>query len=170
MSRSRAALLAICAAGCLTVLASWVAPQSPRLLFNTTASAPIGFYWLDRRAPRIGDLAVVHPPPALADWMARRGYLPRNVPLLKVLVAGAGTRVCVADDEVYVAGQRVAGVRRRDRWGRSLTPWSGCRDLRDDEILLLNTAAPASLDGRYFGPLRRDRVVAVARPLWTWER
>jgi conjugative transfer signal peptidase TraF len=170
MSRSRAVVLAICAAGCLTVLASWMRPYGPTLLFNTTASAPIGFYWLDRRAPRIGDLVVVRPPPALADWMARRGYLPRGVPLLKVLAASAGARVCVADGVVYVADQRVAWALEKDRWGRSLTPWTGCRDLLDDEIFLLNAAAPASLDGRYFGPLSRDTIVAVARPLWTWAR
>jgi type IV secretory pathway protease TraF len=64
-----------------------------RLIFNTTASAPLGFYWLaDDRS--VGDLALVRPPLSLARWMAIRGYLPLNVPLIKHVAAVGGQSVC----------------------------------------------------------------------------
>ena len=170
MSRDRSLVLALAAVGAAALVAPSVLSAGKRVVFNTTASAPIGFYWLEHRAPAIGDLAVVRPPAALAAWMARRRYLPLNVPLLKGVVATAGTQVCVVDERVFVAGRIVAVARTRDRWGRPLTPWRGCRRLAADEVFLLNLAAPASLDSRYFGPLRRQDIVGPARPMWTWER
>ena len=118
MSRDRSLVLALAAVGAAALVAPSVLSAGKRVVFNTTASAPIGFYWLEHRAPAIGDLAVVRPPAALAAWMARRRYLPLNVPLLKGVVATAGTQVCVVDERVFVAGRIVAVARTRDRWGR----------------------------------------------------
>ncbi len=160
-------LLGLASAAGLLLVAPLVARPAPKLLLNTTASAPIGLYWVDQDRPGIGDLVVVDPPPALADWMARRGYLPSNVPLLKELAATAGQRVCGQAGQVTIDGRPVAVAQRRDRRGRALRPFEGCRRLAAGEVFLLNASAPASLDSRYFGPLTADRVVGRATPLWT---
>lgn len=163
-------LLGVAGVGGVLLVAPLLAPPKPRLLLNATASAPIGLYWVDRRPPRIGDLVVVRPPASLGDWMARRGYLPVNVPLLKPLAATAGQRVCGQGGRITIDRRLVAVARPRDRWRRPLNPFDGCRRLAADEVFLLNAGVPASLDGRYFGPLSADCVVGRATPLWTTER
>lgn len=57
----------------------------------------------------------------------------------------------------------------RDRRGRALPVWRGCRRLADGEIFLMNTTVPDSLDGRYFGPIPASTVIGKASPLYTDE-
>lgn len=143
--------------------------RAPRLVFNATASAPLGFYWVTPGRFEVGDLVAASPPPPLARWMAARHYLPINVPLLKVVVATGGHHVCGRSAALFLDGKPIVPVSRLDRWRRPLPSFSGCRRLRADEVLLVNADAPNSLDSRYFGPLTRDRIVGRATPLWTWE-
>lgn len=166
MNADRAPVIGGVIAGCVLLAAPLLLNPVPRLLFNTTASAPIGLYWLDHRKPKIGDWVVVQPPPALATWMARRGYLPVNVPLLKHLAAGDGQTVCGRAGRITIDGRPVAVARNRDRWGRALQPFDRCQRLRPGEVFLLNAEAPRSFDGRYFGPLPGMTVISRATPLW----
>src|SRR3546814_17465817 len=55
----------------------------------------------------------------------------------------------------------------RDRNGRSLPAWQGCRTLAAGELPLLNPDHPDSLDGRYFGPLPASTVLGRALPILT---
>jgi conjugative transfer signal peptidase TraF len=145
-----------------------LAPRVPVIVWNATASAPLGFYSLSPDAvPAVGDWVALRPPPALAGWLAKGGYLPRHVPLLKKVAAAGGQRVCRRGDRILIEGEVVARARLRDSRGRVLPSWQGCRRLADGEVLLLN-APPDSLDGRYFGPSRSVDVLGRAEPLWTW--
>ena len=165
----RWALGAVAGLGCILVFAGERTSHAPRLLLNTTASAPLGFYAITPGRAERGQLAVVSPPPELARWMARRGYLPVNVPLLKEVAAVGGQRVCGLNGAISIDDVIVAKARRYDRWGRRLVAFDGCRQLEPGEVFLLNRAAPLSLDSRYFGPVAALRVVGSAAPLWTWE-
>lgn len=170
MNKARKRLLLVGGAACLLLSASLVFHPAKRLIFNTTASAPLGFYWLADNEPAVGDLALVRPPRPLARWMAIRGYLPLNVPLIKYVAAVGGQSVCGRDGLTRIDGRVVARPRHRDHLGRPLDAYAACRTLRADEVFLLNPDAPRSLDGRYFGPLPRHCVAGRLRPLWTWER
>lgn len=165
----RASFMAASVLACVLVAAPAVVPMGKRLVFNATSSAPVGFYWLGGAAPKVGDLALVRPPQNLAGWMARRGYLPLNVPLIKHVAAIDGQVVCVRAGAVWIDDQRVGAVLERDRVGRPLPAASLCRRLLLGEVFLFNTAL-RSLDSRYFGPLPRRCVVGRLTPLWTWER
>jgi conjugative transfer signal peptidase TraF len=143
-------------------------PRTPVIVFNTTTSAPIGFYWIDRATPRVGDLVIARPPLELAQWLAARRYLPSNVPLIKHVAALGGQAVCGRDGIVWIDGRRAASALPNDRFGRRLRPFQGCRRLQADEVFLLNAEASHSLDGRYFGPLPRTSIVGRATVLWTW--
>lgn len=140
----------------------------PRLMWNATASVPTGLYSVhpggDRR---LGELVAVSPPEPLAGFLADGGYLPRGVPLLKHVAAMPGHRVCRTGLVVTVNGRRVGVAREQDRRGRLLPSWSGCRVITQGELFLMNTEAPDSLDGRYFGPLPAASVLGRATPLWT---
>lgn len=140
----------------------------PRLLWNASASAPLGLYRIQHVGdPPVGTLVAVAPPERLARWMAERRYLGNGVPLLKRVAAKVGQRICRVGDIVSVDFRPVAVARKRDRLGRPLPVWQGCRTLAAGELLLLNPAAPDSLDGRYFGPLPASKVIGRAVPILT---
>ena len=104
-----------------------VVQWSPRLLWNASASVPVGLY---RLRPvdhlTIGDLVAVQPPPALSDYLDERGYLPRSVPLLKHVAALEGALVCRSGDAITVDRLRLGHARAQDRYGRDLPVWQGC--------------------------------------------
>ncbi|PQM25907.1 conjugal transfer protein [Sphingopyxis lindanitolerans] len=152
--------------GTLFVAVAWLAP-APRLLWNASASAPIGLYRIDPGAtPRAGDLVAIRPSPPLGAWLAERQYLPAGVPLLKRVAALPGARICRSGVFVTIDGLAAARAMARDRLGRPLPFWLGCRIVGPDELFLLN-AAPDSLDGRYFGPLPAAGLLGVAHPVMT---
>jgi len=161
-------LIAVAATGCLLIGMGGGDRLAPRLLFNTTASAPLGFYLLRPGAPVVGEWVAIKPPPDLARWLAIRRYLPLNVPLLKQVAALPGQGVCGRGGVLSIDGEPVARARTSDRRGRALTPFQECRRLVAGEVMLVN-AQPDSLDSRYFGPLPLVGLVGRARPLWTWE-
>jgi conjugative transfer signal peptidase TraF len=141
------------------------ARTAPRLVWNTTASAPVGLYWLSpARAVHVGDLVAIRPPAGPAAWMDRRSYLPSGALLIKQVAAVAPSRVCRQGARVTVDGVLRAIADEVDRRGRSLPQWSGCRILSSSELFALNNA-PRSLDSRYLGPLPRTAVVGRLRPL-----
>jgi type IV secretory pathway protease TraF len=160
----RVPLLAL---GALAVATTALRPAAPQLLWNTTASAPLGLWTLQpSRHPIVGDWLAVRPPAALATALAARGVLPKGVLLLKQVGARAPSRVCRRGDGLWIDSRWRAHVLDLDRWGRALPQWRGCRALHADELFLLN-AAEGSLDSRYFGPLRAADIVAQARPWLT---
>ena len=57
----------------------------------------------------------------------------------------------------------------RDRSGRALPIWRGCRVVTGDDVFLMNWQSEDSFDGRYFGPLPANTIVGRADPLWTRE-
>ena len=141
----------------------------PLIVWNATASAPLGFYRIEAPArPHDGDLLLLRPDSASATLYAARGYLPRGVPLLKPVAATAGVRVCERDGRVLIDGTAVALALATDGRGRPMMAWTGCRKLADGELFVLNAAVPTSLDGRYFGPSPITAVIGRAVPLWTW--
>jgi len=145
-----------------------LAPHLPVILWNASASAPLGFYRLTPTGQvSVGELVALRPPARLARWLARGGYLPSGVPLLKQVAAVRGQQVCREGERIEVAGALAARAEPRDRRGRPLPVWDGCHVLAEDEVFLLN-AAPGSLDGRYFGPNRAADLLGRAEPLWTW--
>lgn len=139
----------------------------PRLIWNASTSAPIGLYTVrarDRYAR--GTLVLIAPDADTGRFLAARRYLPDGTPLLKRIAALPGDTVCRDGSLVRINGRVAAAALARDRRGRALPVWTGCRTLRGGEIFLLNTPR-ASLDGRYFGPIPAYGLIGTARPLLT---
>ncbi len=152
--------------GALALVTPLVAARAPQLVWNATASAPEGLYRLQAgRPPAVGDWAAVQPPKPLSVWLERRGYLPDGVLLIKKVAARAPSRICRQDGAITVDGRLVARAEPRDRAGRPLPVWRGCRVLAEHDLFFLNPAV-GSLDSRYFGALPRAAVVGRAEPLW----
>lgn len=170
MTRRRFVMATAVAASAFAVsfVAIAVVDPFPRIIWNASASVPIGLYRIhpDSDPPR-GALVAITPPERLAHWLSARGYLPEGVPLLKHVAAKAGQHVCRVGYVVSVDAQPIATARARDGRGRALPAWQGCRMLKPGELLLLNPSIPDSLDGRYFGALPISAVLGRAIPLLT---
>ncbi|MBO1325598.1 S26 family signal peptidase [Acetobacter sp. TBRC 12305] len=139
----------------------------PCLIWNVTASVPMGLYRLHpERLPHVGDLVALRLPEGDADRLARGDYLPRGVPLLKPVAAIGGQTVCRTGSHIVVDGLGVGEALTTDHRGRPLPVWQGCHRLDAREIFVMNTHEPRSLDGRYFGPLPVSSVIGRATPLW----
>jgi conjugative transfer signal peptidase TraF len=162
-ARRLAAGLAI-GSGALGLTIAW--PPAPRLVWNASASAPIGLY---RVYPggyvKAGDMVVARLPARYRAFAAERHYLPANVPLVKKVAAVAGSQVCADGRKILVDGRPVATRQTADPHGRSLPWWGGCLRLRGRELFLLMDA-PDSFDGRYVGVIEGDDVIGRAVLLW----
>lgn len=140
------------------------------IAYNASASAPIGFYWLDHRPVKRGDYVLVGVPERVRKLVEERRYLPRNVPFIKHVAGVAGDEICRHGETVSINGIAAAIAQKADGLGRSLPDWQGCRVLTENQIFLLQ-GHPRSFDGRYFGPVDRRLVIGRATRLqFPWRK
>ncbi|MER9436354.1 signal peptidase I [Mesorhizobium sp. M0618] len=140
---------------------------SPWLVWNASASAPVGLYRAASGSPARGDLVLVHPPRPVADLAAERFYLPSNVPLIKRLAALPGEHVCTFGNAIIIGGEIAARRLATDTQHRPLPWWNACRKLAADEVFLLGSDKDRSFDSRYFGPVPTENIIGRLVPLWT---
>jgi conjugative transfer signal peptidase TraF len=152
--------------GVALIGSSLVTHPSPWLVWNASASVPIGFYHVVSGAPKRGDFVLVHTPDSVEMLADARNYLPVGVPLVKHIAAVVGDDVCALNSTVTINGKVVANQLEADRAGRPLPRWNGCRKLDRDEYFLMTEAAD-SFDSRYFGPVARANIIGRLVPLWT---
>lgn len=164
MRRRLKVVAALAVAGCLAPL---VFAPAPLLVWNVTASAPLGLWRRTTGGAQRGAWMLVRLPDGVADFASRRRYLPSNVPMVKRIAALSGDTVCRFGGTVSVNGAVAATALAQDAKGRALPTWHGCRQLGPDEVFLL-TVPPASFDSRYFGALRSANLMERITPLWTF--
>lgn len=154
----------------VATLATLTMPSSHFAIWNATASVPTGLYLVrGKDSLHLGERVAIAPPPSLQRLLAERRYLSAGIPLLKRVAAVPGQRVCRHGRSITIDGRYAGSARSRDRAGRTLPAWAGCRVLRSGELFVMNPAAPDSFDGRYFGALRHADVIGRATPVWTDE-
>jgi conjugative transfer signal peptidase TraF len=157
--------LAWCCLPAAIAFASFAAPQ-PLLLFNGSASEPVGLYVRSLAQPGPGRLVAFHPPPAARTYVA--AHMPQigRGGILKELVAGPGAQLCIEGQMLVLDGEALGAVIERDSAGRELPHWQGCRVLGAGEYAAFSSRIPKSFDSRYFGPVRDSDLIGVFRPLW----
>jgi conjugative transfer signal peptidase TraF len=133
----------------------------PLLIWNASPSVPIGWYFVSKRKPNLGEVAVIRPPEWIEIYASARGYLPLQTPLLKPVRAIKGSIVCRFGRYVFIDGKRVARAKHLDTNHRMLPLWKGCRTLEPDEIFVLGMHRD-SFDSRYFGPINRTQALGTA--------
>jgi len=168
LRRLRLCRRAIVIAGLVGVVGLTILFQPrPRVVWNASASAPIGLYWISAPHDLVaGDMVIAWVPAELRKLAAMRRYIPVNVPLVKRVAAAPGDQVCAQGNQIYINGSWVADRLPLDRRGRPMPWWEGCFQLRDGAVFLLMDD-PASFDGRYLGPTDRQDVIGRAKALWT---
>jgi len=167
---TRAGYVMVTAVAALAIVIASLTSTSPRLVWNASASVPIGYYTI---APaeriEVSDLVAVMPPEPVAAFMVERGYIARDVPLLKRVIGLPGQRLCREGRAITVDAVSHGEARDHDSRGRDLPVWRGCRVIAEGEVFLMNPDVGDSLDGRYFGPFPASAVIGRATPLFTDE-
>ena len=167
---TRAGLIITTALAAMGVGYPGLTPMPIKLIWNASASAPIGFYTIDFDGPfEVTDLVVIDVSEPLTTFLSERGYLPKGVPLMKRVLAVSGQTVCRTNLTITVDGVEAGAVLERDRAGRDLPVWQGCRRIQTGEVFLMNWQVRDSFDGRYFGLTSTDLIIGRAVPLWTDE-
>ena len=156
------------AIGVLTAMlgATIATPPRPWLVWNASASAPVGLYGVS--APhdmQTGDMVIARVPDRWRMLSAERRYVPAEVPLVKRVAAAPGDNVCAWGSAVFINRKWAASRSPVDAKGRAMPWWNGCTLLRGGAVFLLMDD-PASFDGRYFGPTPRGDIIGRARLLW----
>ncbi|MGE0409820.1 MAG: S26 family signal peptidase, partial [Amphiplicatus sp.] len=147
--RGRTMLVATVAGSALITAAALINPH-PFLVWNATASAPLGLYRTGFKRPQTGDYVFLRLDGEARELAVARGYLPRNVPAIKQIAAAQGDEICRRASRVFINGSHSADALARDSFGRPMPVWEGCWTLQAVEVFLLN-AHPLCFDGRYFG-------------------
>jgi conjugative transfer signal peptidase TraF len=167
LTRLTLLITAAAASSVTALIGTLLWPQRPLLVWNRSASSPLGIYQVTGPEDlRAGDWAVAWAPHAARSLAGERGYLPANVPLVKQVGAAGGDVVCAVGETIFVNGEPAALRQNRDPAGRALPAWTGCETLADGDIFLLTPGQAQAFDGRYFGVTRAQEVVGEARLLW----
>lgn len=150
----------------LCAIAFSLLPVTPRLVWNRTGSMPKGLYVLspDPLLER-GMIVAYRPTASEAAFLETHRYTGRGWPLVKRVAALEGDEVCRRENHVSINGRPAATAIATDLAGRTLPAWKGCRLLESGDAFLL-ADHPNSIDGRYLGTARTDRIFGRARLVW----
>lgn len=155
-------------AGIVAIL--WPAERHALVLYNDSASVPLGFWLRSEAAITKGSVIAFRPPaPAMPYVSAHMSEYVHHDLILKYVVAVAGDTICRTAANVFTVNGDALGVAAmRDERGVILPHWQGCRRLGPGEVAVFSNHIPNSFDSRYYGAVPAQDIRGVYRPLWTW--
>jgi len=104
-----------------------IAPPQPRLLYNPSQSAAVGWYRVQPNLPIArGSQVAAYAPERARRFADVRGYLPYDYPLIKTVWAVEGEEVCYHNQSVSVPKRPDIPLLGQDALGRVMPQMSGC--------------------------------------------
>jgi type IV secretory pathway protease TraF len=164
VTKHQKTLLGVAAVGLGFLAMKPLVKPVPLFIWNASDSVPIGWYLVVTRQPRIGEIAVIKPAEWVQTFASSRGYLPKDVWLLKPISAVHPSIICRFGRYVFVDGKDVAKAKIMDKMHHALPVWRGCKVLRPAQYFVLGHHR-GSFDSRYFGPIDESHVVGTAYPM-----
>jgi len=142
-------------------------PPKPRVFYNPSPSADIGWYKLEADIiPQIGSQVAAFAPEWARELADERDYLPYDYPLIKSVMAGSGDEICYHKTGVSVPNGSVIPLLVRDRLGREMPAQSvGCIRLKSGEYFLASPDVQSGFDSRYFGPVTSQNILGEVKYL-----
>ena len=145
---------------------------------NTTKSIPVGLYWTSSAPVEKGAYVLFCPPQlGVFDDAKERGYIGAGFCpggygfMMKRVLAAKDDHVAVTGEGVTVNGQLLplSTPLATDKAGRELPRYQATHyTLGNSELLLMSDVSGTSFDGRYYGPISRNQIKGVIRPVVTW--
>jgi conjugative transfer signal peptidase TraF len=141
-----------------------------QIVINTSPSVQPGLYVRSTEPPHVGAIVDFRIPPVARQYVfARTGNSGADWYILKPIVAGPGDRVDTMGEYLVINRRQIAPMpSRTDDGGRPLPVWREDRVLATDEFFVFSNRIPNSFDSRCYGPIRREQIESVRRPLLTW--
>ncbi|OLL27302.1 conjugative transfer signal peptidase TraF [Burkholderia sp. SRS-W-2-2016] len=178
MNRLIKRAIAVSVVGGLGVVAACGVMYSAGARVNTSKSIPLGLYWTSSAAITKGEYVIFCPPQRTVFANAReRGYIGSGFCpgdfgyMMKKVLAAKGDTVSLTPQGVTVNGELLPHSKPlpADAVGRPLPRMTDERyTLGESELLLMTDRSATSFDARYFGPVTREQVKSVIRPVFTW--
>lgn len=147
---------------------------------NTSESIPLGIYKLDDSPLEIGSYVILCPNKLAVFRIAKeRGYINAGFcpggygHLLKKILAAKNDVVSVTKNGVLVNGVLLPYSKPylKDSHGRPLNQIKGGEFiLNEHQYFLMTDQSNSSFDSRYFGPVDKEQIISVIKPLITWAK
>jgi len=140
--------------------------SDPFVVWNASPSVPVGLYWVEKRQPILGDIAVLRLPDGASMLANERRYLPTAAVLLKQVFARERDVVCRFGRHVFINGKLAVAALVRDKMERPMPIWRGCLKLNPSQIFVLSKRKD-SFDSRYFGAIEKRQVLGTGRLIFS---
>lgn len=151
----------------VTAAAVAAALPGPIVIHNPSPSIPQGYYVRSAQTPAPGQIIAFRIPAKGRPYAAAHMPPLIRAGIIKRIAAAAGDSVCTtARNGLAINGRHVAPIVQRDRFGRPLPHWIGCRPLVAGEYFVFSDRIPNSYDSRYYGPVQTSDIIGTFRPLW----
>ncbi len=109
-----------------------------------------------------GDIVLFRPNPNIENLMLSRGWILPDSPMMKYLRGLPGDFVCIQNNQLWINQVLIGPVAQKDSLGRDLPHWKFCQVLKPGQYLMISTRSTHSFDGRYFGWINQDQMIAKA--------
>ena len=141
-----------------------------QIVIDTSPSVAPGLYARSSASPAVGQLVEFRIPASVRPYIhSRTGHDGQDWYILKPVAAGPGDRVNTSHDELRINGRFIAPMPpMRDGFGNLLPRWMQDRLLGRDEFFVFSDRITNSFDSRCYGPVTRDEIESVRRPLIIW--
>lgn len=164
--RAQPVILALCGLAILSGILALIKHKGYGLTYQVSPSMPMGWYYY-KPLTKIhrGQWVSLKAPDFAEQYLQQHHLVPHSGVLIKAIAAIPGDFVCQQALQLTVNHRVVATLLTQDRFQRVIAKRAFCRYLSQDEYLVLGISDPRSYDGRYFGPVSRDRLLSQAIPL-----
>jgi len=149
----------------------WPHKPGVAILYNDSASVPLGFWIKTTDKVRVGAVIGFRPPLAAMPYVT--AHMPAYVRaklILKYVAAVGGDQICRSADGMFsVNGHNLGRAMAADRHGNRLPVWQGCETLAGGDVAVFSDHIPDSFDSRFYAAIPAGDIFGVYRPLWTWK-
>ena len=148
----------------MTVFYLFLMYFSKNYAFNVTPSVPLGIYKIygikEGETLKRGDLVIYEIPEELQKLTSLRNT---DIPSLKPVAAIYGDKIEIKNHKIYVNDEDYGKILSNG----SLPKFDG--SLKEDEILTLSKVEN-TFDGRYYGGIKKNRIIGKARLVYEFKK
>ncbi len=146
-----------------------------KIIINTSPSIPVGVYAIKpiNTTLKQNDLVAICLSKKEQDFGLSRGYIHAgtrcngSVPLLKSIIAIPGDNVILTIDSIIVNNTIYPyPTQKFDSEQRPLPSWPRGNYQNTQGFWIIGTNDQRSWDSRYFGPVSKNQIIFLIKPLW----
>lgn len=132
--------------------------------YQATISMPKGIYLtFPAKNIKYDDIVIFYPPKIAAEFLAKQHWAPNSGVLMKKVIGMPDDFVCNQNHAIAINGKKLGLLHDFYAPGKKMPHELFCGKLANNQYMLLSTFIDRSYDGRYFGPVTQDQIIAKAK-------